>query len=62
MYVIKLSRRLEYHTGFYLERHVALRRIKLQVMLCEAVHTDPGELKNMQNSITLKFMQRYDSI
>ena len=27
-----------------------------------AVHADPGTLKNMQNSITLKFMQWYDSI
>ena len=25
-------------------------------------HTDPGELRNMRNSITLEFMQRYDSI
>ena len=25
-------------------------------------HTDPGELKNMRNSITFEFMQWYDSI
>ena len=27
-----------------------------------AAHTDPGELKNMRNSITLEFMQWYESI
>ena len=27
-----------------------------------ALHTDPDKLKNMRDSITLEFMQRYDSI
>ena len=36
--------------------------IELSAARRDAVHTDPGELKNMRNSITLEFMQRYDSI
>ena len=39
------------HAGFYYRDFVS-----------GSPHNDPDELKNMRNSITLEFMQRFDSV